>query len=911
MHKSIKRKTTRWGAAVLSAAVIASSVATGAALTPAAADNTEGMIPSRVYGVKIVDTDDYINAVRHTIKSTAAVRAAEDAVKRTDSRVDLSESEYFPAIGSQGGIGSCCAWSNVYYQFTYEMNKALGKKTTPQNTFQPLFIYNLIVGGNNRGSQPWDIYELLGNNGCPTYATVSNTTDYKTWNPDYTTWREANQYRISNYMYYADVGYKESRITSVDDSDIAAIKATLRNGDIISFMGYIWSYKTKTLKAYAGNPAYNKGVVGESVVYKQVGYEGCHEMTIVGYDDNIWTDINDNGAVDDGEMGAFKMANSHGTDYANKGFCWMAYDCLNQESAVEGIGYEKGRTPAMRTFVKLNVDKDFKSSNIYLKYTLNTNNRTDSYLSITATRKKDGVKFTKTTAPYFQITQQGAQALSYDGTTNANDGTMIVDLDNVIAGLDSNNFNDYNWSVSFTDNGKDTAALTVKDAVIIDETGGRSYALNTSFPFTVNSTTKTVALKNYFQFSKLTLTAPENTYVDSEVRFVAKAENESRGSSPIKYNLVITRDGKVVANKYTKGIAIDTVNKTNTIKVGWTPTKAGDYTATLTATDATGILISRTTNFKVYNKQLALRSIDISTDRNVPRYEKVVIKPHVTGGTGKYTYSYYYQKGSKTYAILENTQKTSVTRQFGNTGTYKLIVKVKDSSGKAVDYSRYIVVQAPEISRIHFSYDYGAVNSAIAISCFVKNMPSVVTDADYTCSVTNAAGTTEVLAPRDIPLDQGRYLWSIKANGKYTVKVSVKYKDKLLAEKTVAYEAGTLNENADKYKINVNIISYIINEKPTSPFQIHYWGGTTSGVGDVTCTPLSTTKVYNVGFWSSSQTFYQYVAYIPKDATGFKFHIGNRWFPDGVSNSDGNTKTQNTVYVFNYDYDRCLYKLEN
>ncbi len=57
-------------------------------------------------------------------------------------------------------------------------------------------------------------------------------------------------------------------------------------------------------------------------------------MTIVGYNDNIWIDINSNGKVDDGEKGAFKIANSHGPDYANNGFVWMAYDALNKKSSV-------------------------------------------------------------------------------------------------------------------------------------------------------------------------------------------------------------------------------------------------------------------------------------------------------------------------------------------------------------------------------------------------------------------------------------------------------------------------------------------------------------------------------------------------------------------------------------------------
>lgn len=64
---------------------------------------------------------------------------------------------------------------------------------------------------------------------------------------------------------------------------------------------------------------------------------GGHAMTIVGYDDNIWVDVNGNGVVDSGEMGAFKLANSWGATYANSGFIWVAYDAFLATSIVPGI----------------------------------------------------------------------------------------------------------------------------------------------------------------------------------------------------------------------------------------------------------------------------------------------------------------------------------------------------------------------------------------------------------------------------------------------------------------------------------------------------------------------------------------------------------------------------------------------
>ena len=58
---------------------------------------------------------------------------------------------------------------------------------------------------------------------------------------------------------------------------------------------------------------------------------------------NIWIDINHNDKVDDGEMGAFKIANSWGTEYGTNGFAWVAYDALNKRSCVEGVEHNPDR----------------------------------------------------------------------------------------------------------------------------------------------------------------------------------------------------------------------------------------------------------------------------------------------------------------------------------------------------------------------------------------------------------------------------------------------------------------------------------------------------------------------------------------------------------------------------------------
>ena len=69
-------------------------------------------------------------------------------------------------------------------------------------------------------------------------------------------------------------------------------------------------------------------------------------MTVVGYNDNLWCDTNNNGIVDTGEKGALRVANSWGLDWGDGGFTWVSYDSLKAVSGVAG-GYSGPRQPAI------------------------------------------------------------------------------------------------------------------------------------------------------------------------------------------------------------------------------------------------------------------------------------------------------------------------------------------------------------------------------------------------------------------------------------------------------------------------------------------------------------------------------------------------------------------------------------
>ena len=84
---------------------------------------------------------------------------------------------------------------------------------------------------------------------------------------------------------------------------------------------------------------------GDAVGYWVNGAEGSHGMTVVGYNDAVWTDVNGNGAIDAGEKGALRIANSWGSGWRDGGFTWLAYDALGYGSSVTG-GPSSPREPA-------------------------------------------------------------------------------------------------------------------------------------------------------------------------------------------------------------------------------------------------------------------------------------------------------------------------------------------------------------------------------------------------------------------------------------------------------------------------------------------------------------------------------------------------------------------------------------
>ncbi len=258
-------------------------------------------------------------------------------------RVDNSALPSFPPIRNQGSIGSCASFSSTYTVATHMLGLVRGTNTrsvTDNSTkLSPKFIYALVNEGQDEGSYITENFNALISFGAPYWSSWpyvgdgTNSKNYLEWPLTAEVWREAAKNRL----------YQTGSVQNIDTTTgLQNLKAMLANGYLLVFGTDIYGWQ---FTSFSNDPATNldNDLAGKKVCSKVLRIPSGHAMTIVGYDDNVWTDINRNGEVNTGEKGALKIANSWGTnwDKGEGGFVWIAYDALRDASLVTGS--ETGR----------------------------------------------------------------------------------------------------------------------------------------------------------------------------------------------------------------------------------------------------------------------------------------------------------------------------------------------------------------------------------------------------------------------------------------------------------------------------------------------------------------------------------------------------------------------------------------
>lgn len=389
------------------------------------------------------------------------------------SAIDNSTLKYFPPIRSQGSLGSCQSFATTYYTFThmtaFARNWDVKDNAVNTNKFSPKFVYNMINRGLNEGAMNTEAINLLLKHGAPTWASFPYDSDYTSWATTASLWREAINYRADQTGIIQNI----DTTTSLD-----SLKQLLNDGYILNYNTWVSSWQLRAIKNNP-NSTVDDPYVGKNAVYYVNGQSGGHTMTLVGYNDAIWVDINNNNILDSGELGALRIANSWGTSYEDAGFCWVAYDALKSTSAVSG-GPSSGRQPAFwdKTVYWL-TGKPAYIPRLVGEFSVSHNQRNQMNIDL-------GYSGTSVTTP---AATWNAYAVSNMGGALSFNGTIVFDFTDLINQYGLDNGTQWRWYTKLVDSTSDSYAGTINSLKVIDGISGVLTLSSNSFPATFNGST--------------------------------------------------------------------------------------------------------------------------------------------------------------------------------------------------------------------------------------------------------------------------------------------------------------------------------------------------------------------------------------------------------------------------------------
>jgi PKD repeat protein len=474
--------------------------------------------------------------------------------------VDNSQLSAFPAIGSQT-VNNCVGWAMGYYQQSHNLALTLGfanNNSDQSLKCSPKFLYNMINSGVDNGAYFSDAFMMLQKHGCISKADLPEDSDFKSWNLNPDHWQNGVSRRTNPVQYISNVDTQ---------AGLDQLKQILTNGYVLTFGTYINSWQYTTIKSGGG--------LGQKITHWMNGQNGGHAMTIVGYDDSSWVDINNNNVQESGEMGAFKIANSWGTSWGNSGFIWMSYDALKAVSAVPGAP-SAGRIAAFQGKVAYHLVPRATPGVPYrakylAKFTVNHALRNQMSVRF----GNSDTSFTTATSTFhpFALMNKGG-AMSFNGTTSQVDGTFVMDISDLP--ISSALQNKIYLSLGDTTTG---SAATLKNFVLIDQVNNSQVSANLAGPVSADGTSVTVSL----------LHDPYTSNSPPVANFTA---NSYSGSAPLSVSFdagtAYDPDGTILTYYWTFG--------DGTYASGAYVTKtynAGTYTATLTVTDDRGASSSK------------------------------------------------------------------------------------------------------------------------------------------------------------------------------------------------------------------------------------------------------------------------------------------------------------------------------
>lgn len=233
----------------------------------------------------------------------------QESTLKGELKTAIDMSGDFPPVGNQGRQGSCVGFAIAYILSYYHHSPYVSYYTNEgkldcSTIFSPAFIYNSLNNCQNTGISAGMALQLIGQNGIVTLCDMPySESDYCTF-PTKEQFTKAMDNRILGFhAMYGDYPIKVMK-EKLNEGYPLLMGAGLDKNFLVKFM-------SKTETDYIWN-----GYEGEILAY--------HLMVIVGYDDN---------------KNAFRIMNSWGSEWGEKGFFWISYDfiqsCLTELYYVE------------------------------------------------------------------------------------------------------------------------------------------------------------------------------------------------------------------------------------------------------------------------------------------------------------------------------------------------------------------------------------------------------------------------------------------------------------------------------------------------------------------------------------------------------------------------------------------------
>ena len=245
------------------------------------------------------------------IGSLNVLDSMEADMESVPSSFDLSTEPTFPAVGDQASQPSCSAWAATYYAYGFAEATDLGwteaSSGVPGQLMSPAWTYSRVNGGRDSGSSMDENMFVVRDWGVATLATMPfDDTEYIDWGPP-SAFREAPEHRADEVFY---IPYSGS--ATIDE-----IKVLVSEGTLVTF----------ALDALQFSPGFADGnYILSAAEYSSNNLN--HAQTIVGFDDSV---------ADDGEVGAFRVVNSWGSEWGEDGFYWFTYEALLELGTIDAL----------------------------------------------------------------------------------------------------------------------------------------------------------------------------------------------------------------------------------------------------------------------------------------------------------------------------------------------------------------------------------------------------------------------------------------------------------------------------------------------------------------------------------------------------------------------------------------------